>query len=267
MATRLPPAADEAPLDESGELRLSPELRQLADQLRGEAARLAERTVPQASAGKLLGIIAQRQWGQASGSRAAEGGSSWRKRWLPVSVASCAMLGLIGLVLLVGNGNLGTSADSAGEPARKGEAESATARPDLSSSTIGNRSTLPSRNGSADRTGRAEPSDVHPAVSSQAFLSADPTPPPDWSREEDAWVGQPQALATEPLTADQHVALLERALERYRGVIAFQQERIRQDQIELEAARVEIERLERLLGDVPAGSVTGTERWDELDGP
>jgi chromosome segregation ATPase len=49
------------------------------------------------------------------------------------------------------------------------------------------------------------------------------------------------------MSSEEKMRLLEQALDRYRSVIEFQQERIRSDQEELRAARAEIERLEQAL--------------------
>jgi len=255
MPTRSPPPADDTPLDETGELLLAPELQQLADALRGEAARLAEQVVPQNAAAELFRRLEERETSLSVLSE--ERCRDTRARWILAVVGS-----LITLVTLAGGGiawrlaspNLSATTEVSQElhPGRG------------TNSNVSNSPThrQPSRNIPAGTQSAGEdrfasgPVPPNLSVSARDFLSVTPLESPLWMGERDpridrdsaesgdAWLADPQRLESDLLlTTAGKMRILERALERYWSVIEFQQERILQNQLELQAAREEIERL------------------------
>ena len=316
MSTWLPPL-DDTPLDEAGELLLDPELQQLADALRGEAARLAEQIVPQQAASELIRRLgeqarmehtfAEEESDPVEDDRQSGVEPSWRdaamlsrrshaqvefsgdpgvarKRnsWNAVLVGSlatlCILSGVTAAWLLMDIGRPNVPSDSAAirsaTPERPATpiAPNTVTRPDTKQ-LAGTRRT--------DGRVGAAPRFPGPAVSSQLFLSLDPAGSASWGgvgepavyREPgesgDVWVADPKRLESELLmTTAGKMQVLEQALERYRSVIEFQQDRILQDRVELRAAQAEIDRLREELEAIrPEPKRTVLPRNDSIGGP
>jgi hypothetical protein len=110
----------------------------------------------------------------------------------------------------------------------------------------------PARGGGLPELWAERSAESRAAERPDVFLSAEQERPTGWMLPDDAWLGGSARLAGQPGTDEERLAVLERALERYRSVIGFQQERIRQDQAKLEEARAEIARLQARLREPPA---------------
>jgi hypothetical protein len=257
MPPGLPHHDDPPPLDESGELQLSPDLQQLADTLRGDAARMSEQVVPQAAAGRLMRELAVRLGESPSpaGSSAARienrRSSPIRRTRTKVAVA-LLLLGLVGGTasqLIFWPSSSGTSAGSPAntttglEPEwiRENRETRPRTKPDEKWTAL---DLSPPGAGRDWGNINAPP----PEATSLGFLAEQRPLPTGLEESPDAWVGDARRLQGELLmTNEEKLRLLEQALDRYRSVIEFQQERIRTDQEELREARAEIERLERAL--------------------
>jgi hypothetical protein len=259
MTSRAPQFDEDPPLDEAGELRLSRDLQQLADALRGEAARLGEQAVPQVAAGNLRRRLAERPGMAAIPARRV---SPWGWAFGGVALTVVTMLLVVTQGRFAGwntfeEGSQGGRAVS-DLPQVDGHAEPmvATGAPVQEAEPL--RTSAPpwplDRNGASDATGtlvrRGEiPSSPYPTLGGvDPFLAQRPESTVGFDESQGAWLGDPRRLRSELLTSSEDkMWLLEQALDRYRSVIEFQQEQIRQDQEDLEAARAEIERLEQQL--------------------
>lgn len=269
MPPGLPHHDDPPPLDESGELQLSPDLQQLADTLRGDAARMSEQVVPQAAAGRLMRELAER----LGESPSPAGNSAARiefkrspaiRRTRTKVAAALLLLGLVGGAAsqwISWPSSSGTSAGSSATTTAGLEPEWIRENRETRPRTAADEKWTdldpsPGRAGRDLEAGRdwgasrdwGNVNAPPPEATSLGFLAEQRSLRTGLEESPDAWVGDARRLQEELLmTSEEKMRLLEQALDRYRSVIEFQQERIRRDQEELRAARTEIERLERAL--------------------
>src|SRR5690606_4208162 len=213
MASQHEPRRIDVPLDTSGEIELPGDLARLADQLRSDAARIAERAVPQAAAAPL--------WAQHRKQRQA----SWRR----AAVVFLGGMAVSAAALLAATQVEWRPADAppAVSPTQRDHVLGTDTTGSSADTALAAHSNPPGAEVSVHELARASARDV--------FLSADSP------------AGANGALAVELATPDEKIRMLEDAVERYRSAVAYQQEQLLEAQQRLAAAEREIRQLRAQL--------------------